>query len=98
MDERIALGWWRQSHRIATAFANHRKSTAFFHLKRNGRQRWFLLIGKRNIIDYLVCNNLPTLIYMINLGCIDVNPWNSTTASPDHPDYIVIDLDPTDKK
>jgi bifunctional non-homologous end joining protein LigD len=52
--------------------------------------------GKRNIIDYLVCNNLPTLLYTINLGCIDVNPWTSTTKRPDTPDFIVIDLDPSD--
>jgi bifunctional non-homologous end joining protein LigD len=52
--------------------------------------------GKRNVIDYLVCNNLPTLVYLINLGCIDVNPWNSRTVSPENPDYIVIDLDPSD--
>ncbi|KAA9037146.1 DNA ligase D [Ginsengibacter hankyongi] len=52
--------------------------------------------GKRNTIDYLVCNNTPTLLYLINLGCIDVNPWTSTTDDYLHPDFIVIDLDPTD--
>lgn len=53
--------------------------------------------GKRGIIDYLVCNNTATLVYTINLGCIDVNPWTSTTHSPTTPDYIVIDLDPSDE-
>jgi bifunctional non-homologous end joining protein LigD len=53
--------------------------------------------GKRDIIDYLVCNNEATLQYIINLGCIDVNPWTSRTASPEHPDYVVIDLDPSDE-
>ncbi len=52
--------------------------------------------GKSNVIDYLVCNNLPTLLYLINLGCIDVNPWTSTTNDYLHPNYIVIDLDPSD--
>jgi bifunctional non-homologous end joining protein LigD len=52
--------------------------------------------GKRNIIDYLVCNNTPTLLYLINLGCIDVNPWTSTTDDYLHPNYIIIDLDPSD--
>jgi len=33
---------------------------------------------------------------MINLGCIDINPWTSTTADPLHPDFIIIDLDPSD--
>jgi bifunctional non-homologous end joining protein LigD len=53
--------------------------------------------GKRDRIDYLVCNNTPTLLYTINLGCIDVNPWTSTILDPTHPNFIVIDLDPTDE-
>jgi bifunctional non-homologous end joining protein LigD len=52
--------------------------------------------GKRAIIDYLVCNNEATLLYMINLGCIDINPWTSRTADYLHPDFIIIDLDPSD--
>jgi bifunctional non-homologous end joining protein LigD len=52
--------------------------------------------GKRKVIDYLVCNNAATLLYTINLGCIDVNPWTSRIDSPMQPDYIVIDLDPSD--
>jgi bifunctional non-homologous end joining protein LigD len=53
--------------------------------------------GKRSMIDYLVCNNLGTLLYMVNLGCIDINPWTSRTLAPDQPDFIVIDLDPSDE-
>lgn len=52
--------------------------------------------GKRDVIDYLVCNNRATLLYAINLGCIDLNPWTSTVQEPLYPDYIVIDLDPSD--
>lgn len=52
--------------------------------------------GKRNVIEYLVCNNSPTLLYLINLGAIDLNPWSSRIGSPDQPDYITIDLDPSD--
>lgn len=53
--------------------------------------------GKRDVIDYLVCNNKATLLYTIDLGCIDVNPWTSTVHSPTKPDYIIIDLDPSDQ-
>jgi bifunctional non-homologous end joining protein LigD len=52
--------------------------------------------GKRDVIDYLVCNNEATLLYMVNLGCIDINPWTSHISSPTEPDYIIIDLDPSD--
>jgi bifunctional non-homologous end joining protein LigD len=45
-------------------------------------------------IDYLICNDKATLLFMANLGCIEINPWNSRVTKPDNPDWIVIDLDP----
>ncbi|WP_242928782.1 DNA ligase D [Pontibacter vulgaris] len=45
-------------------------------------------------VDYLVCDNKATLAYMNNLGCIQLNPWNSRIANLEKPDYLVIDLDP----
>jgi bifunctional non-homologous end joining protein LigD len=47
-------------------------------------------------IDYLLCNDKASLIYMANLGCIELNPWNSTTKHLEKPDWAVIDLDPGD--
>lgn len=51
--------------------------------------------GKRNQIDYLVCNNTETLLFMVDWGCVDINPWSSRTVSPNKPDFLWIDLDPT---
>ncbi len=51
--------------------------------------------GKRNQIDYLICNNVETLLYMVDWGCVDINPWASQIESPDNPNYIWLDLDPT---
>lgn len=42
----------------------------------------------------VVCDNAATLLWMANLGCVEIDPWNSRTASLDRPDYLVIDLDP----
>ena len=47
-------------------------------------------------IDYIVCNNKATLLYVVNLGCIEINPWNSTIKKPDHPSWLVIDIDPSE--
>lgn len=47
-------------------------------------------------IDYLLCNDLATLVYMANLGCIEINPWHSTYLQPDYPTYMMLDLDPGD--
>lgn len=48
-------------------------------------------------IDYAICNDKATLAYLNNLGCIDFNPWNSSLPDLDHPDYLVLDLDPSKK-
>lgn len=45
-------------------------------------------------VDYLVCNNEATLAYMVNLGCIEINPWLSRLNTLDHPDFVILDLDP----
>lgn len=47
-------------------------------------------------IRYMLCQNKATLVYMANLGCIEINPWNSRIQKIKNPDYIVIDLDPSD--
>src|SRR5690606_16321745 len=48
-------------------------------------------------IEYMLCQHEATLLYMANLGCIEINPWNCRKDHLEHPDYLVIDLDPSDK-
>ncbi|MDQ6813201.1 MAG: non-homologous end-joining DNA ligase [Bacteroidota bacterium] len=47
-------------------------------------------------IDYILCNDAATLLYLVNLGCIEINPWHSRVKSLDNPDYLIIDIDPSD--
>ncbi|WP_259068306.1 DNA ligase D [Mucilaginibacter sp. X4EP1] len=47
-------------------------------------------------INYIIGNDAATLMYMVNLGCIEINPWLSSYKTPENPDYVVIDLDPHD--
>lgn len=49
----------------------------------------------QKVVDYILCNNKATLLYLANLGCIELNPWNSRIKKPDYPDYIIMDLDPS---
>ncbi len=46
------------------------------------------------VLRYMVCDNRDTLMYLINLGSIDLHPWMSRVEAPDSPDYAVLDLDP----
>ena len=50
--------------------------------------------SNKEYINYLICNDRATLLYMANLGCIEINPWNSRIDDLQYPDWVVIDLDP----
>lgn len=45
-------------------------------------------------IRYIVCNDRDTLLYLANLGSVDLHPWLSHRGSLDTPDWLVFDLDP----
>jgi DNA ligase D-like protein (predicted polymerase)/DNA ligase D-like protein (predicted 3'-phosphoesterase) len=47
--------------------------------------------------NFLVVEDTASILWMANLGAIEMNPWNSRIQSPDHPDWCIIDLDPSDK-
>ena len=47
-------------------------------------------------IDYLMINNVDSLLYAVNLGSIDLHPFTSRIKKIDYPDYCVLDLDPQD--
>lgn len=50
--------------------------------------------SKEESIEYLLCQDKDTLLYMANLGCIELNPWSSRVGSLNNPDYIIFDIDP----
>ncbi len=45
-------------------------------------------------INYVFAGDRASLLYLVNLGCIDQNPWMSRSQSLDNPDFVLIDLDP----
>jgi bifunctional non-homologous end joining protein LigD len=47
-----------------------------------------------NVIDFPMINDLAALLWVINLGCIDLNQWYATCDDIDRPDYVHFDLDP----
>jgi bifunctional non-homologous end joining protein LigD len=46
-------------------------------------------------VDFPVVNDELALLWMVNMGCIDMNTWYSRTDKPDRPDFVLFDLDPT---
>lgn len=52
--------------------------------------------GKRTV-NYILVNNLETLVYVVNLGCLEIHPWHSQTAAIKYPDWGIVDLDPQEE-
>jgi bifunctional non-homologous end joining protein LigD len=50
--------------------------------------------AKTGVIGYLMVNDLSTLLYVANLGCIEMHPLHSRCGSVEQPDYLFFDLDP----
>jgi bifunctional non-homologous end joining protein LigD len=47
-----------------------------------------------SIIDFPMIQDIASLLWVVNLGCIDLNPWYARCDDVDRPDHLVIDLDP----
>ena len=72
----------------------------FFFMKRapTPRPEWIELCSieheSSNVIDFPVIQDLPSLLWVINLGCIDLNQWYAQCDDVDRPDALHFDLDP----
>jgi bifunctional non-homologous end joining protein LigD len=50
---------------------------------------------KRRWIEAPLVNDERSLLWMVNMGCIDLNAWYSRIDKPDRPDFVLFDLDPS---
>jgi bifunctional non-homologous end joining protein LigD len=72
----------------------------FFFMKRapSPRPEWIRICSiehsSGNIVDFPVIQELASLLWMVNLGCIDLNQWYARCDDVDRPDYLHFDLDP----
>jgi bifunctional non-homologous end joining protein LigD len=49
-----------------------------------------------NVIPFPMVQDLASLLWVVNLGCIDLNPWYARCDDTDRPDYLHFDLDPVE--
>ena len=72
----------------------------FFFMKRapTPRPEWIEICSieheSGNVIGFPMIQDLPSLLWVINLGCIDLNQWYAKCDDVDRPDYVHFDLDP----
>jgi bifunctional non-homologous end joining protein LigD len=78
----------------------HGASGPFFFMKRTPTPRpdWLqtcaITHASASVIDFPMIQDLAALLWVVNLGCIDLNPWYSRCGDVDRPDYFHFDLDP----
>ncbi len=72
----------------------------FFFMKRapSPRPEWIEVCtishGSGNIIDFPIVQDTAALLWVVNLGCIDLNPWYARCEDYNRPDFLHFDLDP----
>ncbi len=78
----------------------HGAAGEFFFMKRapHPRPAWIATCAiehaSGSVIDFPIIQDLPSLLWVINLGCIDLNQWYARCDDVDRPDYVHFDLDP----
>ena len=78
----------------------HGANGEFFFMKRTpaGAPAWLqkctIEHDSGNVIDFPVVDDLAALLWIVNLGCIDLNQWYARCDDVDRPDYVHFDLDP----
>jgi bifunctional non-homologous end joining protein LigD len=78
----------------------HGASGPFFFMKRapTPRPAWIetcsIAHDSGNVIDFPIIQDRAALLWVVNLGCIDLNQWYARCDDIDRPDYVHFDLDP----
>jgi bifunctional non-homologous end joining protein LigD len=78
----------------------HGAQGEFFFMKRTppGAPAWLrtcsIAHDSGNVIDFPVVDDVAALLWIVNLGCIDLNQWYATCDDVNRPDYVHFDLDP----
>jgi len=72
----------------------------FFYMKRAPQSRpgWIEICPiphrRGNVIEFPVVQDLSSLLWLVNLGCIDLHPWYGPCSDYNRPDFLNFDLDP----
>lgn len=79
----------------------HGAAGPFFFQKRapDPRPDWIEVCSIEHtagMVDFPVIQDLASLLWVVNLGCIDLNPWYARCDDVDRPDYLHFDLDPVE--
>ena len=95
----VLLPHVRDRAMVMRRYPNGAAGEAFF-MKRapSPRPEWIEICeiehDSGNVIGFPIVQDVPTLLWLVNLGCIDLNQWYARCDDVDRPDYLHFDLDP----
>jgi bifunctional non-homologous end joining protein LigD len=102
----VAVAPWLLPHLTDRAMVMKRYPNGwkgpFFFMKRTpeGAPAWLKTCSiehaSKSVIDFPMVQNLASLLWVVNLGCIDLNPWYARCDDTDRPDFLHFDLDPVE--
>ena len=85
---------------VMARFPDGAEADSFYEKQAPGHQpAWMPLVPidsahRGRVIDYVTAERPESLMWLANMGCIEIHPWLSRVASLDTPDFAVFDLDP----
>ncbi|MGH7543011.1 MAG: DNA ligase D [Gemmatimonadota bacterium] len=94
------LPYLRDRPLVLTRYPDGIEGTSFYQKNTPGHvPDWIRTVGiwsesSDKEIEYVVCDDVPTLLYLVNQGTIPLHVWASRVASLDRPDWCILDLDP----
>ncbi len=98
---KIILPYLKDRPQSLNRFPDGIAGKSFFHKDFTNAPAWIetakiISDSENKTINYLLCQDLASLVYIVNLGCIEINPWNCRINNLDKPDYMIFDIDPLD--
>jgi bifunctional non-homologous end joining protein LigD len=94
-DRPFTMKRWREGIRGPSFFQKQIPKGAPDWIKTRRFRTW-PREGESRLVDFALVNDVPTLLWMVQMHCIDMNAWYSRADKPERPDFVVFDLDPPD--
>lgn len=80
-------------------FPNGISEKSFFQKNLTTPPEWLKttkVIHHDKTVNYMMIQDVRSLLFAVNLGCIEIHPWFSRIQNLENPDFLIFDLDPED--
>ena len=94
-DRPFTMKRWREGIRGQSFFQKQIPKGAPSWIKTRRFRTWPRQ-GESRLVDFALVNDKPSLLWMVQMHCIDMNAWYSRVDKPNRPDFVLFDLDPPD--